>query len=88
MTHQVRLASSAVRDLDRISPKVVPAIVEFMFGELAASPRRVGRPLRGELEGYFGARRGPYRIIYSIQDESVIVEVIRVDHRSDVYRSR
>lgn len=37
--------------------------------------------------GLFGARRGPYRILYAIDDEANRVEVLRLDHRSDVYRS-
>jgi mRNA-degrading endonuclease RelE of RelBE toxin-antitoxin system len=38
--------------------------VEFLYGSLAASPHRVGRPLKLGLEGLHGARRGDYRVIY------------------------
>lgn len=86
MTYRVVLSSAAIRDMDRVPPRIVPAIVEFLFGDLAAAPQRVGKALRGELDGYFSARRGPYRVIYSIDDDEVRVEVVRVDHRADVYR--
>ncbi|MBX3196423.1 MAG: type II toxin-antitoxin system RelE/ParE family toxin [Microbacteriaceae bacterium] len=84
--YQVELAGTARRDLRGVPPRIVPAIVEFVYGDLARQPRRVGRPLQRELEGLWGARRGPYRIIYEIHDDRLVVLVIHVDHRADVYR--
>jgi len=81
------VASSAERGLDRVPPKVASAIVEFMVGPLLENPHRVGKPLLRELSGYLSARRGPYRIIYRINEEAGAVEVVRIDHRSRVYRS-
>ena len=71
-----------------IPPRIVPAIVEFAFGDLAANPRRVGKPLERELTGIFSARRGPYRVLYEIHDAAEEVQILRVDHRADVYRPR
>lgn len=62
--------------------------MEFLYGELARNPKRVGKALERELEGYWSARRGPYRIIYRIDDDQLIVLVVNVDHRADVYRPR
>lgn len=81
------VASSAERGLDRIPPKVAFAIVEFTLGPLLENPHRVGNPLLRELSGYLSARRGVYRIIYRINEEAGAVEVVRIDHRSRVYRS-
>lgn len=71
-----------------IPPRIVPAIVEFVYGDLAREPRRVGKSLERELAGFHSARRGPYRVLYRIDDESQRVYVVDVDHRADVYRSR
>ena len=79
---------AARRDLQRVPPRIVPAIIEFDYGDLAREPRRVGKPLGRELEGSFGARRGSYRIIYDINNASEQVQVLRIDHRADVYRPR
>jgi mRNA-degrading endonuclease RelE of RelBE toxin-antitoxin system len=46
----------------------------------------VGKPLRLELEGLWSARRGQYRVIYSIHDERVLVRVVRTSHRGDAHR--
>lgn len=37
------------------------------------------------MEGYLSARRGQYRVVYSIHDERVLVRVVRISHRADVY---
>jgi len=54
----------------------------------ADDPRRVGHPLQRELEGIWSARRGTFRVLYRIEEDSKQVVVLRVDHRSDVYRRR
>lgn len=86
--YQVEFAGTARRDLRAVPPRIVSAIIEFAYGDLARRPRTVGEPLQRGLEGLWGARRGPYRIIYEIHDERVAVLVIHVAHRADVYRSR
>lgn len=66
--------------------KIATACVEFIFGALSENPRRVGKPLRGELTGLHSARRGDYRVIYGVVEEVRTVEVVHIDRRSDVYR--
>ena len=82
------VASSAERSLGRLPAKIASAVVEFLLGPLTEAPRRVGHPLRRELEGLWSARRGAYRVVYEIDDETRTVRVLRVDHRADVYRPR
>jgi mRNA interferase RelE/StbE len=82
------VAASAERSLRRLPEPVAAAVVEFMVGPLVENPRRVGHPLRRELAGLWSARRGPYRVVYEIDDEANAVQVLRIDHRSDVYRPR
>lgn len=66
---------------------VAAACIEFIGGDLAAAPYRVGKPLRAPLDGLHSARRGAFRVLYKIADEHVTVLVVTVDHRRDVYRS-
>jgi mRNA interferase RelE/StbE len=84
----VGIAASAERNLGRLPEKVAAAIVEFITGALRDDPRRVGHPLQRELAGLWSARRGTYRVVYEIDDERRRVTVLRVDHRSHVYRGR
>ena len=86
MAYTVRFTATARRDLQKLTPRVLPAVIEFAFGELAREPRRVGKPLRRELAGFYSARRGPYRLLYRIDDDRSLVLIDRVDHRADIYR--
>jgi mRNA-degrading endonuclease RelE of RelBE toxin-antitoxin system len=65
---------------------VAAAVLEFCDGALAVNPHRVGKPLFGPLLGCHGARRGTYRIVYRIDDDTRTVHVLDVDHRADFYR--
>ncbi len=85
---ELRMAASAEKALARLPGKAAAAIVEFALGPLRRHPHRAGKPLRGEQTGRWSARRGPYRLIYEIDDENHIVRVLHADHRSDVYRPR
>jgi mRNA-degrading endonuclease RelE of RelBE toxin-antitoxin system len=76
------------RALTRLPEKVATAVVEFLYGSLAASTHRVGNPLKLSLEGLHSARRGDYRVIYRVDDEQRLVTVIAIEHRSDIYRPR
>ena len=86
--HNLVVAASAERSLARLPDGVAAAVVEFMVGPLVESPQRVGHPLVRELAGLWSARRGPYGIVYQIDDERHEVTVLRIDHRADIYRPR
>jgi mRNA-degrading endonuclease RelE of RelBE toxin-antitoxin system len=65
--------------------QIAAAVWEFISGPLLSHPHRVGKPLRFRLEGFYAARRGQYRVIYRILDQEIIVEVVKISHRSDAY---
>jgi mRNA interferase RelE/StbE len=66
---------------------VAAAVLEFCDAALALSPRRVGRPLFGPLAGCHGARRGTYRVVYRIDEQAGVVDVLDIDHRAAVLSS-
>jgi mRNA-degrading endonuclease RelE of RelBE toxin-antitoxin system len=86
--YQVAWTRTAKRALERLPEKVGTAVVEFCYGTLAENPRRLGKPLRLHLAGLHNARRGDYRVIYRIDEADRRIDVLAVEHRSDVYRPR
>lgn len=48
-------------------------------------PRQLGKALTGELSGLWRYRTGDYRIVCEIQDNVLIILVVRVAHRKDIY---
>ena len=73
---------------DQLPEAVAAAVIDFVTTALIAQPRRVGKPLRGELGGLWAARRGTYRVLYRMNEDRREVIVVRVDHRRDAYRPR
>jgi len=70
---------------ETLPEQIAAAVWEFVSGPLVEYPHRVGKPLRFALEGFFSARRGQYRVIYRIVEDEVVVEVVKISHRSDTY---
>jgi mRNA-degrading endonuclease RelE of RelBE toxin-antitoxin system len=80
-----------MRTLQAGPPRGIPlnaawAIFEFIHGPLSQDPWRAFKLLHDELEGFRGARRGEYRVIFRIDAEERLIRAVRVEHRSDIYR--
>ncbi|MBA3620521.1 MAG: type II toxin-antitoxin system RelE/ParE family toxin [Acidothermales bacterium] len=86
MTYRITLAPPAARQLRKLDPQArrrIQAALEL----LAVEPRP---PAATQLVGGSGewrVRTGDYRIVYEIEDDHLLVLVLRVGHRREVYRS-
>jgi mRNA interferase RelE/StbE len=84
MTYSLKIKSSALKEI-RALPGAERARVVAAIDSLPERPHR-GTQLKGELTGMRRLRVGRYRIIYEVQDRCLVVLVLRVGHRRDVYR--
>lgn len=85
---KVEVSSLARRQLDKLDPQTTRRIEKFLHERLAAleNPRSLGEALHGSKLGEFWKYRvGDFRIIATIQDSRLVVLVLRVGHRRDVY---
>jgi mRNA interferase RelE/StbE len=83
--YDITFARSARRDLERLENRDIRRIL-LEIEALALQPRPTGcRKLRGE-DNLWRIRVGSYRVIYSVDDQQQLVDIIAVRHRSDVYR--
>ncbi|MBW1807878.1 MAG: type II toxin-antitoxin system RelE/ParE family toxin [Deltaproteobacteria bacterium] len=76
---------SVRKDLKRISADVRYILRRAIEEKLMIDPVRFGVPLRRTLKGLMKLRVGNYRIIYSIQKKTVVVSIIKIGHRREVY---
>jgi mRNA interferase RelE/StbE len=86
-TYRIELAPAAVRQLRKLDPPArrrVQAAVEL----LAVQPRPNGATKLVGGDGEWRVRTGDYRIVYEINDEVLLVLVVAVGHRREIYRSR
>jgi mRNA interferase RelE/StbE len=84
--YEIRFQPAARRAIvERLPETVAAAVLEFCDAALAITPYRVGKPLFGPLAGCHGARRGTYRVVCRIDENSRVVHVLDIDHRSEIY---
>jgi mRNA interferase RelE/StbE len=89
MAWNVELSESADRELDKLDPRDRERILKFLQQRVAKldDPRSLGAALRGSQLGEFWKYRvGDYRLISKIEDDRLLVLVLRVGHRKEVYR--
>jgi mRNA interferase RelE/StbE len=77
----------ALRDLQQLERAAQRRIVAYLEQRvaLAASPRALGEALTSTFAGLWRYRVGDYRVICRIEDEHLVVLVVRIGHRRDVY---
>jgi len=90
MTWNVEFDDRARKELRKLNPNIQDRILKWIRETLAVNedPRRVGKSLKGNMKGLWRYRVGDYRIISQIQDDSILILVIRIGHRKDVYGDR
>ena len=89
MAWQIEFDESAKKELAKLDRQVARRLIDFLKNRVQdrRDPRSVGQALRGSTLGEFWKYRvGDFRIIASIQDDRMIVLVLRVGNRSDIYR--
>lgn len=86
-TWKVEFDDRARRELRKLDAKVQQAILRYLRQRIAVAedPRRFGKPLRRNFAGLWRYRVEDYRLICRIEDERVVVLVLQVGHRRDVY---
>ena len=87
MAWKVRFEKRAKKELSSLDRQAQADIWQYIKERIATEedPRRFGEPLRKNLAGLWKYRMGNYRIIADIQDQELVVLVVRVGHRKNVY---
>ncbi|MDR3236609.1 MAG: type II toxin-antitoxin system RelE/ParE family toxin [Prevotellaceae bacterium] len=83
--YKVRVNKQILKSLDKIPIYYLLRIKEAV-NHLAENPRPFGSVKLADSENAYRIRVGVYRIIYSIADDVLIVEIVKIDHRRSVYK--
>ena len=89
MAWTVEVSESALRELDKLNTQHARRILKFLDDRVAGldDPRAIGQALqRAKLGEFWKYRVGDYRLICKIVDERLIVLVLRIGHRREIYR--
>lgn len=90
MTWRIEFDRAAAKELDRLDRQVARRILGFLKDRVAnvEDPRSIGEALKGaQLGEYWKYRVGDYRVIAKIEDAALLILVIRVGNRRNVYRT-
>ena len=84
---QVAFDPAAAKELRKLGAPAREAIQTYLRKRIATAedPRRFGKALAGDLAGLWRYRVGDHRIVAKIEDRRVLVLVLRVAHRREVY---
>ena len=86
-TYRIAFTPAAQRQLAALDPPTRRRIARRIEA-LGAAPRPAGAEVLKGGEGELRIRVGDWRAIYSVQDDELLILVIKIGHRSDVYRAR
>jgi mRNA interferase RelE/StbE len=89
MAYDVELSAEVVRELGKLDAQQTKRILKFLHERVAKldDPRSIGEALHGSRLGEFWKYRvGDYRLICKIEDDRLVVLVLRVGHRKEIYR--
>ena len=89
MAYEIEFDPDALKDLKKLDRPVQQRLVGFLrlrVGKLD-NPREIGEPLAGaKLGNYWKYRVGDWRLICDLQDSRIVVRVLRIGNRREVYR--
>ena len=89
MAWKIELSAQADRELGKLDPQQRKRILKFLRDRLASldNPRSIGQALHGsELGEFWKYRIGDYRLICKIEDQRLLILVLCVGHRREIYR--
>ena len=87
MAYRLRFTPSVKNQVAKLDPPVADRIRRFLLRLDLDNPRSIGKALAGD-ERLWRYRVGDYRILASISDEEVLVLIVDIDHRRQVYRMK
>ena len=86
MAWKVEYTKSARAQLKKLPHDIALRITKYMDERAAIAPRQYGKAMKGNFEEYWRYRVGDYRVMCSLHDDVLVIEVIKLGHRGEVYK--
>ena len=84
-SYQIEFKSSASKEIEKLPRPMVARVVDAI-GALASNPYPQGVKKLSGFDRTYRIRVGDYRVLYSVYENRLVIEIIRIAHRKDVYR--
>jgi mRNA interferase RelE/StbE len=88
MAWKIEFEPAARKELEKLDRAVARRIMKFLYQRVGRldDPRGIGERLQGTLSDFWKYRVGDYRLICSLEDDRLVVLVLRIGHRREVYK--
>jgi mRNA interferase RelE/StbE len=88
MAWKIEFERAAQRELDKLDKPVARRILKFLYQRVGKldDPRKIGEKLQGTLSEFWKYRVGDYRLICSLENDRLVVLVLRIGHRREDYK--
>ena len=88
MAWAIEFDTAAQRELNKLDPAIARRILKFLLERVAKldDPRRIGERLQGQLHHLWKYRVGDYRVLCTFKHEILVVLVLEIGHRREIYK--
>ena len=88
MAWMIEFERAAQRELEKLHRPVARRILKFLYQRVGKldDPRKIGERLQGTLSEFWRYRVGDYRVICSLEHDRLVVLVLRIGHRREIYK--
>ena len=87
MTFAVEYSKTALKQLKKLDRKIAALIITYIEDKLVncTDPRLYGKALKGNMNDIWRYRVGDYRLLAKIEDSRIVITIVEVGHRKEVY---
>ena len=83
--YRVVYLDSVEEDLKKLDRPVLKRVLDKIEKHLAKDPKNLGKALTGPFKGLWRYRVGDFRVIYRISEDEILILVLRIGHRRNIY---
>ena len=84
--YKIVYLDQVAKDFQKLDKPTIKKIFTKIETHLAKDPKGLGKALKGNFKGYWRYRFGDYLVIYRICEEEILITVLRISHRKEIYR--
>jgi mRNA interferase RelE/StbE len=87
LIYNVLWSEESIKNLQKIDKSIAKKIKEKIINYLAKDPINLGKPLTGDFKNLYRYRFNNFRIIYAINKNEIIISILKIGHRKDIYEN-
>ena len=88
MAWKIEFSSRAEKQFRKLDKQIGRRILKYLKREVESNPKSVGKSLKGNLADFWRYRVGDYRLICTFEEDRLVVLVLEIAHRREIYNKK